>query len=440
MSLDLEQLLRDTLAERAGTVSSGPTWKSPVAPARRRWVVPLAVAASVAAVLTVVGTVAAVEHGSRHDRRPAETHSSSLRPTATTSPAPKRLNRYLPSCAAALPSAWHSAIKAGTATFGATSAVPLAVTADGSQLLVARDQGSARDVALVDPDGRHHTIFSVPQPDENQVEHASVEGDYAVIDVERKPRNANGVLGTVVSVVLIDLRTDATTQLDHVTEQQLRGSGGAEGRTIDGSVLWNGHVYWDVRATYVSTTSAIHDYDIASRHTSVVARGAAGPPQVSALGVSFGGYGSTTIAIARPLPAAVAAALTSQTARDTLVTDGRSYAWRASATDLAWWAPGSAQVTEVGVPEADDAQPDAVAGPFVLFGDPDTNLADNSSALLDARTGAVGTARGLQPFGLLPAGLAGSGILVGYAFEGKQKSSPTAAVRVDTTGLPGLHC
>ena len=210
----------------------------------RRWTL---AAAAVAAAL--VGGVALGVHGLSH-KRPAD-------PTPTPTPAPAT------TCTTTLPSAWNGAMSGRGLSLGA-SAMPLAVAANGD-VLAARDFGHVRDVVLVPAGGAPRTIFTVPSPDQNMVENASIEGKWAVMPVVREPRNSNGVLPEVVEVDLVDIDTRAVRTLVRVSADDI--TNGAV--TIDSAVIGGGHVYWDVRQKYVDTVRRIEDYDIASNTTSV---------------------------------------------------------------------------------------------------------------------------------------------------------------------------
>lgn len=378
------------------------------------------IAAVVTAVLAVVGTAVALRTNSHH-RSPAATQT----PTTRT-PVPPTLRRA--TCTAALPTAWRSALTVGTSRYGASAALPLAVSPDGATMLIARDFGTARDVALV-RDGVAKSIYSVPQPDENQVENASLDDTYAVIDLDRSPRNSNGVIPEAGRVLLITLSNGSIKQLDRA--DYTTTSTGEQGRTIDGSLLWNGHVYWDIRKTYTAATTTIRDYDIATGKTTVAGPGGGWIPRLLADGVTFDPQGSGAIAVPRALPRPVAAATAGR--RKFIVTDGQAYAWTTAANQLAWWAPGQTRVTTFALPAYADPQTEAVAGRYLMLDD--SRNATGHRLVLDARTGAIAIVPGLQPYIL-----SARGVFVGYEFAGAFKTSATVATRVDTTTLPELSC
>lgn len=412
---DLERLLRTTMQTAANSVEDGPHWapagELPVRHGRRRWAGPLLAAAAVAAVAT---TVVVAAHGpDRHRGAPAATPTAHS--TATpTSPAPAPATT---ACQAKLPLTWRAALTAGTTRAGAASAFPLALLPDG-RMLVSRDFGNGRDVALLSPSGSAQSVYTVPQPDLNTVTGATVAGRWAVVPVLREPRDSNGVDPTVVRVVVLDLRTGKSRTIASVREGQYREAT----HVIDGATLAGGSVYYDVRPQYAKSVGTVHRYDIAAGHDSTVAVARIGSqqgPRLLAGGVSWGDDG---IDVPRPLPDPVVAAA------QTAVTDGYSYAWRDGHQRVSWVdGPRSAAFAVRGHGAVSII---AVAGPIVFFGDQDVPV-----RALDARSGAVVALPGMQPYAV-----AGDGVLAAYAFADSLKQSPTEVVRLDTAALPELHC
>ncbi|MDT4914196.1 MAG: hypothetical protein QOC66_3324, partial [Pseudonocardiales bacterium] len=152
---DLETDLRNTLRERATDIDTVPVDFAHLASLdvldhdqahhlnrgrRTAWLI----AASVVAVLAVAATVIGLgKMRSDHHVAPGTEHPSP--PHASASPALVQRS----TCTATLPNTWRTALISGTSRFGAVSTMPLAVSPDGSAMLVARDYGSRRDVALV---------------------------------------------------------------------------------------------------------------------------------------------------------------------------------------------------------------------------------------------------------------------------------------------------
>ena len=304
------------------------------------------------------------------------------------------------------------------------------MSADGRRILVARDFGIARDVAIVDAAGNTRSIYSVPQPEQNQVQHASIDGKYAVIDLQRLPRNANGVLGTDLAVVLVNIVTGTAKNIDAISEQDIRHGG----RTIDGSLIADGQVYWDFHSAYGNHAGVVKDYDVATGRTRVVYRGTVGTPMMTAFGISVSWGAQGHLVIPRTVPAPVLNALPAHARQSSPAFDGSSYAWIVGRR-IGWWGPGQSQATEVTFPERVQPGLVAVAGPFVLFTDANTLNPSAPDQVLDARSGAVSILSGLQPYAL-----SSEGVLAGYRFVHGFKTSPTEPVRIDTNALPPLTC
>jgi hypothetical protein len=424
---DLEQLLRETLATRAGTVDRGPSWRgSDEAPRKpHRWLAPLIAAAIV---LAVAGGVIAIEHSSGPTQPTHPTPVQSLIPSPTATPTPSPTDTVQRACRTTLPAEWETAIKDGTITAGALSAMPLSVGADGS-VLVARDFGSSRDVAVVSPDGKPRRIYSIASPDQNQVEDGVLEGHWALVPVIRLPRGANGVDPTVVRLVLVNTTSLATRTLATATDADVQ-----HGRNVvDGATMFNGRVYYDFRPVYGKSAGVVHEYDIATGADRIIASGKVGAPHLYGRGVGWTDSGLDT-PIARALPAPVDRDTDSLRAANELTTDGTAFAWMDSPHRIAWFGAGSTQPTRIVVPDKDQVDVVQVVGPIVLFEGDGTGL-----QVLDARTGATAVVSQLGS-GLQPYGLARDGVYAGYTFSGSFKTSPTEVVRIDVTKLPELHC
>ena len=421
---ELEALLRATLSSRAAEVTEAADVPPRTSTRPRRWLPAIAAAAVIAAIAgTAVGIRVASHHGPAGPS-PTPTHTRSASPSPTQPP--DRMN----TCAAKLPASWRAAITQGASRFGAVSAFPLAISPDGKQLLVARDFGTSRDVAVVGTSGAPRPIYSVLQPDLNRVEHASIDGHYALIDIERLPRNANGVDGTVLEVVLVDLRNLHATLLDSVHDSDITNGR----RTIDGSVLADGQAYWDVKNRYADRTGVLRDYDVVTGRFRDAFSGTVGAPTLTPLGLGLPGDRTIRVLIARDVPTQVLDAVTTDVSRNSLSTDGSSYAW-VSGRHIEWWAPGQSQITEFA---PTDVVPGliAVAGHYVMYEDPSSDSVVPIVYILDTSTGAVGASvNALQAYSL-----SNAGVFVGYRYTGSAKNSPTEPVRIDTTKLPGLHC
>ena len=396
---------------------------------RGRVLMPLAAAAAVTAVALTV-TLA----GGRTDQHPATqaptsgAHTSSARGPSTTAPTPSTTSRTPvpgPACRTGLPAAWRAAVADGTTTAGAASAFPLFVTNDG-RVLISRDFGTSRDVALLTPGGSAQRIYSVPAPDQNQVLDGVVEGNRALIVVSRLPRNSNGVLQTVDRIVVLDLRTGGQT----VVASNGKHNFVTGGRTIDGATLYRGRVYYDVRKSYVSNKSAIHEYDVAAGTDRVIATaGGDGPgagPALTRQGVVWSKQ-TMQLGVPRALPAPVADAAQGSRAASSLASDGTAYAWLSGRRELGYWAPSMSAPEYLRIPGLSGV--DAVSGSFVIV----DGAGKAPSLLLDARSHAVAPLAGVQPYALS----AGS-LVAAYDFAGSKEAFTVVAL--DTSHLPALRC
>jgi len=419
---ELEERLRTMLRERAGDVTHVPAHvlalpsARPPGARRTTWLV----AAAVAIVLAVAAAVVAVS-GNRHRSAPAVTKPPTVHPSTTAHPSPTTVAKE--ACTAALPSRWRTAVQSGTGRFGAESVMPLGISEDGRQVIATRDFGAARDVVVIDAAGHAHRIYSVPQPNTYQVIHASLDGNYAALDLSRYPRSAVTIIPSAEKVLLVDLR-DLTVKVLATAPFVITGSG-EQGRTIDGSVLWRGTVYWDVRPHYTARVTDVHAYSIATGHASVIAHSGPFFPRIVGGGVTWASYGDDTVSVWRTLPPPVPRA-------PGLQSDGTSYAWPVGRNRFAWWGPGRSDPVVLEVPGANEVHLNWVAGPFLFLDDDGVPV--QATRVLDARTGALALVRHDMPL------MAAGSTVVGYDFTGAFKVSGTALVRLDTAKLPGLHC
>lgn len=433
---DLERLLRDTLAGRALDVTTGPSWRGADKGSRRpqRWLAPLLAAAVVA---LATGSVVLVEHSFDDQRATHRTASPTQSPSPTPTPAPTTAVQS--ACRAVLPASWRTALAKGTTKVGAFSVLPLDVDSDGS-VLVSRDFGTSRDVAVVAPDGRARSIYSIAAPNSNQVENGALDGKWAMIPVIGLPRFANGVDPTIsrLEVVDVDTRATHTVAVDSDTTDAKH--------VIDGAALLDGHVYYDVRPVYGKQSGAMHEYDLASGTDRVIASGSLGRPVLLGRGVSW----SVTPdglhpQVRRAIPVLVTEDTNTTRPANALVTDGAAYAWVDAAGRIAWFGPGSTAPKRTARAAAGAAEVEAVVGPLVLF----TDDADDARPvhILDTRTGAVTTAPSLGSPNEFGPPAARTGVFGGFSVTGTRPSGTTAPgtpitalVRIDAAKLPELHC
>lgn len=452
MTTPLETALRDMLRERATDIDALPARLAHVEdrtevpideevldarPARHSaWLL----AAAVALIVAVAGAVVGIRQLSSHDTPPATPNS--VTPTSTpasTSPSPTKSPgaAEVPlACKATLPNAWQDAFRSEPQTLDAQSASPLAVSSDGTEILAARDFGSRRDVVLSDARGHVRVIYTVPEPDLNMVMSGSMEGNWVVLNLSREPRNANGVDATDIAVVLVDRRNATVKNLDTVSESQY-GNGG---KTINQALLYDGHVYWDVRPTYRSKRAKIEDYDIATGKQRVIFAGKTGWlwPTATPLGVSWRYPPDATIDLPAPLPAKVKGYL-GGLGPDQTASDGRAYAWVNPVGVLHWWSPGLSAPRQVRVPRLGGANHYTagmmVAGQFVMV--------DNK--IIDMRTGAWAAEPKMSSDSRVPF-MTADGVLIAneltgaFVGTGRYPEPATGVVRFDTRSLPDLHC
>ncbi|PZS33977.1 MAG: hypothetical protein DLM58_06610 [Pseudonocardiales bacterium] len=384
---DLERVLRSTLATRARTVTSGPTWDAdatdehPDELSVRRgrshpptaWLV---IAAAIAAALAVAGGVFAV---SRLDR-----HTPPAKPTHRTA------------CPATLPAAWPQAERTPLIDLGGLSSATLA--ADGSILA-----GAGGRALMQPPVGPVRTIYTVPDLKQQRVN--AVSGDeppWILVTVSpiHDDSAGTGVGGDKMSVLLVDSRTTATRPLVDVSAAEF--ASGA--RRVTDAALRNGLVYWTVHTAAGNRTT---EYAIASRQTRTVR---AIPTD--------------------PLPAAVKA-LTNDARPPIAPYDAPPYGW-VTGTSIGWWAPQSGPAVLISQSVLKEPVVEAVARPYVYLAEK-TN-SGTGIYVLDSRTGALA----------LSTGLSGPRLARGATFV----SFPVAhnlnfhqlARRIDISQLPGLQC
>jgi len=197
------------------------------------------------------------------------------------------------------------------------------------------------------------------------------------------------------------------------------------GRTLDRSELFDGVVYWDVRARFATPRSVIKAFQVTSGRTEVVGQGSMDPrgPELVANGVQWD-RSRPDGGVLRSLPGDVPRS-------GSLRTDGSSYAWTLGANGIVWWRPGQEKPTVVRVPGG-SVSVETVAGAFVFFDGDHTPV--QGTGVLDARTGAVAMLPEFTPL------TAAGGTAVGYRFAGGSNQPLMQAVRLHSSSLPELRC
>ncbi len=415
---EIEQTLRATFAGKASTVTSGPLWTDDVEVldsrrarhGRPRWIAPLAAAAAV--LVAVVGGLVAAQQLRSHHHPVTQHHVTRVIDRAA--------------CTVGLSPAWRSAISAGTTSYGTQQLSVAGVTSDGTPVVTYTPPGT-RAGDMVIAIGTLPTGARTPKlvteftrsGATNAGYNVQVVGTTALVSLKFSSGNVGAVDAPSV-IAVVDLRTGARTTLLNLRGTQSRRPG------TDTPYLIDGAVYWDEHPHGQPNREIVHRYDLATHQGEVVYDGSsANGLQHSAAGLWWSGS-AVAPNVPAQLPAAVAEHARSQSALESLTTDGTSYAWSDKST-LSWWAPGHDVVT-VRTPHAGVS---GVAGPNVTFDK------DKTSALylLDTRTGAVTSLKntGLQSATDGTLYLANEPHLV-------TTSTVFTITRLDAASLPPLTC
>jgi hypothetical protein len=338
------------------------------------------------AILTVAATVPACTYGQHSDQSAASSPRSAtgLSATAVVGPTATR-----PACEVVLPTAWQAAIDGSRVSTGGVSTVPLAVGPAG-EVAAVRDNGDTRDLLLIGADKSVTIIYSVPEPNRNNVGFVAMDDHWVVIGVDRIPRGSNGVLPGLIRVDVIDRHSAAVRSVTQQSEADY-----VAGRNVlDSVALFGGKVYWITRETYTGTTGTVRSHDLATGAVADVAAGVARDLRATAAGLTWYGEGARAeVKVADPqLPPPVADSV--GTGRDhlTVATDGTAYAWTTGVdqggTGVAWWTLGSGLVRVTGdfVRARNGPPPVYVVGPYVVIGEGGEGIRD---WIVDTRSGAV---------------------------------------------------
>lgn len=345
------------------------------------------------------------------------------------------------SCVTAVPAAWQKVIDDSVVSTGGLSNVPGAVGRRG-EMTVARDTGNARDLLLVGADKSVATIYTVPEPRQNRVRAAAMDDRWVVVGVERAPRDANGVIPTLVRIDVLDRQGGPSRTVAQADEAALATGG----QTIDSFALFGGKVYWITRDTFSGDTGTVRSYDL---NTGVVTDVASGPMRnvrSTAAGLSWevgwDDNAGTRIELKIPdaLPPPVAGALGTGRDQLTLATDGNAYAWLTAPdrdeSALWYWSPKAGHVRITGnLPPPWKFQPVPlyVVGPYVVIGAGRGNgTNDTFATVVDIRSGAL-TYLGQSVGGA-------NGGTIGVGFAGTQTQPPTEAGLTRADALSPLAC
>lgn len=431
---DLEQLIRETLHDRAETVTSGPSWTpaDAAAPAgaeildlippreprpRRSWRGPAALLAAAAVVGGVVAAVVVTtRHGASHDRA---AHSSLAHRLAPVDRA---------ACRATLPPAWRAAARAASTPLpGVQNPMLWGTTADGTAVLQYSDLGDSQPHSITDRIGivspgssALHELARITTRTRGLGLDVDVDQNLVVVSVDE------GINRTErwTRILAIDTTTGLMTTIADVPAS-------ARGQLTGAAFALDGNVYWHTKTGKGADSERIHVENLATGARSIAARGVFDLER-SAAGVS---WSLTPWRMDRPasLPPAVAAHV-NELSYDSFVTDGSSYAWVSSDGALEWWSAAVGHV--VRVPHllarpfsiSEPGMVWAVAGPLVVYEPPHTG----GERILDTRTGATVpissevTLRGHR------------GTLVGDPIG--SDAIGDSLMRLDTSRLSELHC
>ena len=284
-------------------------------------------------------------------------------------------------CAVDLPAQWTESIAGSAVDTGGTSSSPRAVSPTG-EVVAVRDGERTHDLLLIGTDRSVRELSALPEPDEFVIGEVGIDDRWIVFEIVRSPRNANGVLPTVVRLELIDRQTGAQST---VTEQSAADAAASPERNVlDGFALSDGKVYWITRDEYNSENGVAHSFDPATGGRGDIA---SGPIRDIRTGPQWSGLPATLPPEVAGLPAAE---------RALLGTDGTAFGWINSAPEggagVGYWSPqtGVVKVSGVDVEVTEFLRPALVFDSLVIIdaGGSTTSLG-YSATIVDTRTGAV---------------------------------------------------
>ena len=386
----LEAVLRSSLARHAATIDAGPAWPPQdlrFAPAPRRNVPWWPIAATVAAVLAVIGIVVAVRHSVADHRQP-------VTPVVVTRTA----------CTIDLSPAWQRAIDAGTLRNPDLGQVVLGGAPDGT-ILVSRASPTTIQTVLVSPDGATRIVQQRPTRSRYGVtRNAMIDNRWIVLPIADR-------LAPVNRLLEFDVFDRATLQL---TERVSI----AEGSGIGAWALFDGHLYWT--QPHSGSTGSLLEHDLAARTTRTLAPDGVRNLLSSPAGVAWTDAQNRTHLVAGAPPDQIPG---QPGTHPGLVTDGRSYAWHGT-SGIAWYSTATKETVVVqGFPGPGlEVTVLAVAGPYVLL---DAGNHGPSGWLIDTRTGAAASFQA-------PGSVASGGGILAYTAE--------SAVVLHVDQLPQLTC
>jgi hypothetical protein len=437
---DIEELIRDTMAGRAETVTSGPGWTPadaraatehsevldliapPASRARRSWRGP---AALLAAAAVVAGAVAGVVIDARRVphgvNRAADSTANKPAPVVTRA-----------ACRTSPPGTWRETARAATVpvrdgSSALESSVFRGTTSDGEAVIEYNEVGDDQPHSITDRVGlaslgspQIHEIARVTTFTHGLALTVSIDQNLVVIAVEEGINHA----ARHSRILAFDAQTGLLRTVANVPEsarEQLTGAASP----------FAGQVYWETTTGRGPGSDRIRALDMATGHRTVVARGIF-DLESSAAGLS---WALTPWRLNRPasLPPAVRAQV-NELSYNSFVTDGESYAWQTSDGAIDWWNPSTGQIVRVPkllarpFSRAEPGSVFAVAGPIVIYQPPHSD----AQRVLDVRTGAT------APISSQSTAQGRLGQLVGDPIEAVSVGG--RLMRLDTSTLPTLQC
>lgn len=440
----LEQILRATFAARSATVTAGPAWRAgastepdadgrgevlDLAPRRpRHRFAPLAAAAVVA--LAVVGLVVGVRAATERPTRPAAPDIAMRTTAPPTSPAAPVAHRA--ACDASLPSGWRDAIAAHTTTFASRTYGQVSiqgVTDDGTVVVEYAPPGTSvrgtitLNFGTLSPGSdRIRPLTTIAGHGDSVGWSFQLQGNTLLVGTHFT-RGQGPTSATPTRITAIDVHEG-----EQIAVANLPGSDASD---TDGAFLQDGVVYWDEYPADSNNREIVYAYDVATGVRSTLYDG---PRADRDLGRSAAGiwWTGSPLAPNRParLPEAVAENSRNKAARQSLTTDGTSYAWR-TANTISWWTPGSAVVKT----RINNDGVEAVAGPILAFSPAGNRVPE----LLDTRTGAVIRLPGGDS-NIVNFAYTNSALQIATYPRFSEPSSITRMIRLDAASLTEARC
>lgn len=445
MSTDLETALRDMLHERAGDITALPPrlthpgqlphvdgaelldLGAPHHSARSsRWLL----AAAVAVIIAIAGTVLGIRHLADHDPRPAapNTVTPTGAPTTTTStsasPPPKPAsypNGLHPlACFTNLPPAWQRFL-AGPSPEGGDSQ-PVALTSSGGVISIV-SSGWRQKLILDSPGHTPRVLFTNSGADSNGERTGVLDVSSAANWVVFEYMYGYGQGGPgPVQIEAVDLNTGAIQVVRPTTQN--------DATIVPGIVLFHGVVYWaEIDAGQGLSTGRVVGFNLSSRRSRVLDSGNVTAPIVESGGL-YWGKGSKIVTYRagqlppgyRVLPMKSSSGLASSAGVD---------AWLSpSENSIRMWHKGlAASVTVLSGKHV--LQLNGLSGHFLFW-----SRSGSGSYVMDTRTGAAAPLPANEDRRLVrlpPSRTSGYQPVMRYA-------TPSGLGPVITNSLPGLHC